>query len=78
MGEQEERAPRQSCEKHEGYWSCRERGFYKGDQREYSQILERKPKTVAMGREHPYLGHSMGQEQRAQGLGSKMIRNLGQ
>lgn len=55
MGEQEERAPRQSCEKHERYWSCRERRFYKGDQREYSLILERKPKTVAMGKEHPYL-----------------------
>lgn len=78
MGEQEERGPRQSCEKHELYWSHGERGFYKGDQREHSQSLERRPKTAATGREHPYLGHNMGQAQRAQDLGSKMVSNLGQ
>lgn len=78
MGEQEERGPRQSCEKHEHYWSCGERGFYKGDKREYSKSLGRRPKTATTEREHPYLGHSMGQAQRVQDLGSKMVSNLGQ
>lgn len=46
MGEQEERGPRQSCEKHEHYWSCGERGFYKGDLREHSKSLEGGPKQL--------------------------------